>query len=125
MTYTSRDWSKAITKLTELTSKGTLKWSLTNSYAEDNWEVVDRAFASSLQSSKYVVKVVRRKNYVDEDEYYWEGGTKLEVYKEVVLGEGEKLISIAPVTPVIGRLQSAIEASFAFQSGALDGLLDD
>lgn len=125
MSYTAKDWSQAITKLIQLTSNGTLTWQFTTDYNEDTWEIVDRAFSAAYNNSRYVVKAIRKKNYIDEDEFYWVSDAKLEIYKSPSITQQEMLISSSPETPVTGRLLSAVEASFAYQQGALSGLLDD
>lgn len=124
MAYTKTQWISAVTKLIERTSKGKVKWELTNEYVEDGTTVVDRAFEAKTKENRYVIKAVRLKNYIDEDEFYWEYSHSFEIYRYVI-GGNYKLIATAPSLQIVTTLYLMAEANYAVQQGALDELLGD
>ncbi|MER8565360.1 hypothetical protein NKH85_08675 [Mesorhizobium sp. M0924] len=122
MSYDNDDWIKAITKLIELTSKEEVSWNLTEEYEEDVWTEVDRAYVATLKDFRYVVKSTRKKDYVDESEWYWTSGFSFEIYKR-----GHDLgfvrIASAPDLNIVSNLYSVVEDNFAYREGALKDLL--
>lgn len=122
MAYSNEDWLKAITKLIELTSKQEAVWDLASAYDKDAWTEVDRAYETSLNDLRYVVKSSRYRNYIDEDEWYWVNRFEFEIYK---MSANAALIRIAksPELNVIANLYEIAEDSYAYRENALKGLL--
>lgn len=124
MAYTKSQWIGAVTKLIELTSKGKIKWGITGDYVEDGTTVVDRAFEAKTKTNRYVIKAVRLRNYIEEDEFFWEYSHSFEIYRPV-FGGGFQLIATAPSLQIVTTLFLTAEANYAVQQGALDELLGD
>ncbi|MBY5836005.1 hypothetical protein J3P71_00685 [Rhizobium leguminosarum] len=122
MAYSDDDWSKAITKLIELTSKQEASWDLSSLYDEDPWTEVDRAYEALLNGVRYVVKSSRFRNYTDEESWYWANKFEFEIYK---LNSNQEYIRIAkaPDLRMIGNLYGVVEDNYAYKENALGGLL--
>jgi len=122
MAYSTEDWSKAITKLIELTSKQEASWDLTSNYEEDHWTEVDRAYEALLNGLRYIVKSSRYKHYQDEDLWYWANKFEFEIYK---LNSNQEYIRIAkaPELNMIANLYEVVEDNYAYKENALTGLL--
>lgn len=122
MAYESEDWIKAITRLIELTSKEEISWEVTDDYEQDVWTEVDKAYRTEVKSTIYIVRSIRRKRYIDEDDWYWASDVDLEVYR--MLDDKMVKIATAPELNVLHNLYSIAEGSFAYSQGALNALLD-
>ena len=122
MAYSEGDWSRAITKLIELTSKQEVSWDLSSLYDQDPWTEVDRAYESLLNGMRYVVKSSRYRNYTDEDSWYWANKFEFEIYK---INSTQEYIRIAkaPDLMMIGSLYGIVEDNYAYKENALAGLL--
>lgn len=123
MSYTTENWRKAITKLLELTSKGTIHWEPSELYKGDSWSIVDSSFQAKLNDKTYVVSKTRSRHFLDETEFVWAGGFNLSVFEEHGF-QGQVQIAIAPEISSAGALFDAAEANMAFNRNALGDLLD-
>lgn len=123
MSYTSDNWRAAITKLLKQTSRKEISWVFSDMKQIDAWTEVDRSFECEIKGKIYVVCQTRKKYFLDEDEWVWNGGFYFGVY--VKNFDGYNLLGSAPdEMSIIGSLYTAAEASFAYSSGALKDLLD-
>jgi hypothetical protein len=122
MGYSNSDWSRAITKLIEVTSKQEASWDLATLYDNDPWTEVDRAYETLLNGMRYVVKSSRYKYYTDTDEWYWSNRFEFEIYK---LNSDKEYIRIAkaPELNMIANLYGVVEDNYAYKENALGGLL--
>lgn len=123
MAYSQNDWIKAITRLIELTSKQEILWNVSSDYENDAWTEVDRAFDALHAGLRYVVKLSRYKNYIDEDDWYWSNKFEFEIYKS----DSNKLsirIAKAPDLSIVASLYEVVEDNYAYNENALGGLLD-
>lgn len=123
MSYNADDWRRAITNLIKMTTRKELSWHSTDIFKADAWTEVDRSFSTKFKDKIYVVSRTRSRHYIDEDEFYWVDGVDFSVFRSV-LGREEWLASAPSNLNIVGQLCSIAEASFAFDSDALGGLLD-
>jgi len=122
MSYTSEDWRNAIANLIQRTSKKSVSWTTSELFKGDAWTEVDRSFECAVNDKLFVVSETRRKHYLDEDVFVWNGGYDFSVFT------GDKydvaLLASAPNDlHIIGNLFGAAAANFAHNSNVLGDLL--
>ncbi|WDZ76875.1 hypothetical protein PWG15_20205 [Ensifer adhaerens] len=125
MVYTQHDWIRAVSKLTELTSKQQIKWELAHEYDDVNNEKVDRAYEAKHQKNRYVLKQVQRQEWYDEEpnDYIWNGPYySLEIYQHTTPIR-EDLVTTAPSMPIVRELFNKVQSLHVYQLGVLDDLL--
>jgi hypothetical protein len=122
MSYTSEQWRLAITRLLALTAKNELKWEPSSLYEGDAWTTVDSSFQAEHNGKAYVVSKTRRRHYVDESEFFWEGDFNLSIYQEQTF-DGFQHIATAPSLSSLSDLYDAAEGNLAFNRNALGDLL--
>ncbi|WP_104839823.1 hypothetical protein [Sinorhizobium fredii] len=125
MVYTQHDWIRAVSKLTELTSKQQIKWDLTHEYDDVSNEKVDKAYEAKHQKNRYVVKQVQRQEWYDAEpeDFVWNGPYySLEIYQRISPIR-EDLVTTAPSIPIVRELFNKVQSLHVYQLGVLDDLL--
>lgn len=126
MVYTQNDWIKAISKLTELTSKEQIKWDLTRQYDDISNEKVDKAYEAKHQKNRYVIKQTQRQEWYDSapEDFAWNGPYySLEIYQHTSPVR-EELVTIAPSIPIVRELFNKVQSVHAYRLGVLNDLLE-
>ncbi|WP_026481628.1 hypothetical protein [Ahrensia sp. 13_GOM-1096m] len=123
MSYTSEDWRVAITNMIKKTSKGEITWEATDMVKSDPWREIDRSFKCELKDKIYVVSMTKKKNYFEEDEYYWQAGNEFSIFVHREF-DFELLASAPEDLNVVWQLYSIAESNFAYTKNALGDLLD-
>lgn len=121
MSYSASDWSRAIAKLMRMTSKKEVRWVPSELHIGDNWKEAQRAFQCELNDRIYVVGAGRKKNWLDDVDWYW-----ADVHMFAVFSSGYSPMRIASAPDelsMIERLFEAVEQAYAFDNDALRGLL--
>ncbi|HEX8584350.1 MAG TPA: hypothetical protein VF680_08065 [Allosphingosinicella sp.] len=104
-----------------MTAKNELKWGPSSLYEGDAWTTVDSSFQAENNGKAYVVSRTRRRHYVDEAEFFWEGDFNLSIYQEKF--DGFQHIATAPSLSSLSDLYDAAEANLAYNHNALGDLL--
>ncbi|WP_156318054.1 hypothetical protein [Blastomonas sp. AAP25] len=123
MAYSIEQWRKAITKLLELTSEDKLIWQSSDDYEPEASEAIDGSFSAKLKDKMYVVSKVRRRHYLDENDFVWVYRFNLAIF-ERNLFSGFEAIANSPDISSIAALYEAAESNFAYNKNALGDLLD-
>jgi hypothetical protein len=126
--YQNTDWVKAITKLSRLTSEGSIQW---RPYAEAVRNLphpddrVDHAYSARHGDKEYIIyKLIIREYNAENDEMFNDLGFYLNIYKFGLLGD-LTFLARSPRLPAARDLYRAVEKKFAFEANALGDLLDD
>jgi len=122
--YSSAEWRLALSKILELTSKGVISWKMVDPIAEDVWAETDRTYIAEYKGSIYGVSAIRRKHYLDEDDWVWSSDYVLNFYER---DDEKKLVRIASA-PEVNSIQNIYQLahdSFASKKNILGNLLMD
>ncbi|NEH59873.1 hypothetical protein GR198_29590 [Rhizobium leguminosarum] len=125
MVYTQHDWIRAVSKLTELTSKQQIKWDVAQQYEDVSNEKVDKAYEAKHQKNRYVLKQVQRQEWYDSgpEDYAWSGPYyALEIYQHVNPFQ-EDLVTTAPSIQIVRELFNKVQSLHIYRLGVLDDLL--
>ena len=122
--YTKSDWVKAISKLTERTSKGKLTWTNTSKTTTDPDRRIGRCFTSYIGERSYIVGEMSVRNWIDDAEYYWEPEYFLEIWSNNP-HQDDIVLAKAPQSSALTDLFRMVERQFAFKQDALKSLLED
>lgn len=123
MSYSSKDWRDAITKLIKKTSEKEISWEHSNIFEADQMTEVDRSFKCTINDKTYVVSATRSRHYIDEDEFYWVDDCDFSIFMK----ERAQYILLASAPAdlnIVGSLYSVAEKNFAYSVNALGDLLD-
>lgn len=122
MSYSNEQWRKAITKLLELTSENQVTWEPTDIYPGDVWSTVQNSYVAKIKDKAYVISEVSRKQYTDEDNFYWTSDYVLSIYEKKGF-QGYLKLAVAPEISSVSSLFDAAQSNYAFNSNALGDLI--